>query len=137
MKKLLSILLVPFIFLTGCGTDKGGDDSMPNLRDTTSLEKYLSEHDNAVLVDVRSPGEFESGHIPGATLLPVETVAADAEKILPDKETPVIVYCRSGNRSAKAAKTLRKAGYSTVYDFGAIRHWTGDLEKGLPGKGAA
>ncbi len=130
MKKILSILLMPLIFLASCGNKQTGDDNTPVLRDTASLEKYLKENDKAILVDVRSPAEYEGGHIPNATLLPVENVAQKAEDVLKDKEAPIVVYCRSGSRSAKAAKLLRKAGYNTVIDFGSIKNWNGQLETG-------
>lgn len=128
MKKTLSILLMPLIFLVGCGSKEVSDDSTPILRDSASLSAYLSENDTAILLDVRSPGEYESGHIPNAILFPVEEIAQRAEEVLKDKEAPIIVYCHSGHRSAKAAKILRNAGYTTVIDFGSIKNWNGSLD---------
>ena len=73
----------------------------------------------AKLLDVRTAGEFSAGHIDGATLFPVETITAGT---LPqvDKDTKLYVYCRSGSRSAVAASTLERAGFTNVVDLGAM-----------------
>lgn len=78
--------------------------------------------DGAVLLDVRTPGEFASGHIEGAVLVPVQDLASRPEA-LPSTDTPVVVYCRSGRRSASAAAWLRDAGYEAVYDLGPMSAW--------------
>ncbi len=80
-----------------------------------------------VLIDVRTPEEFDSGHIRNAINISVE--------ILPDRlnevpsDLPIVVYCRSGNRSATAAQILVSAGYQSVYDLGGIQTW---VAQGLP-----
>jgi phage shock protein E len=78
-----------------------------------------------VLVDVRTPEEFASGYIPTAVNIPVNEIAARP----PTKDTAalVIVYCRSGRRSAQAKTILEGMGYTGVVDFGAISRWTGAL----------
>ena len=68
----------------------------------------------AVVVDVRTPGEFAQGHVPGAINLPVEEVARWADRI--PKDRPVYLYCRSGNRSRKAAEYLARKGYTNLYN---------------------
>lgn len=80
-----------------------------------------------LLVDVRTPEEFAAGHIPGAVNIAVETLESRLEEIPTDQ--PVVVYCRSGNRSATAADILVSAGYNPVYDLGGIINWT---TAGLP-----
>ncbi len=83
-----------------------------------------------MLADVRAQEEYDAGRIPGAILLPFDQItAASAAKALPDKNAPVIVYCRTGRRSAVAAKTLTDLGYRTVYDMGGINQWKGKLER--------
>ncbi len=77
-----------------------------------------------VLVDVRTKEEFDAGHIANALLVPVDTLAAEAAKVLPDKNATYFVYCRSGNRSATASKLLVDMGYTHVYDLGGIIDWT-------------
>jgi rhodanese-related sulfurtransferase len=77
------------------------------------------------LLDVRSKEEWDQGHLKGAKLLPVseEDFAGKAKAIL-DPEKPVLVYCRSGRRTVKAAKALRDAGFPTVYEMeGGILAW--------------
>ena len=68
----------------------------------------------AVLVDVRSPAEFASGHVQGAVNLPLDRLASDALAVLPDKSAPLVLYCISGARSEMAAQWLRQAGYTLV-----------------------
>jgi phage shock protein E len=72
----------------------------------------------ATLVDVRSPGEFASGHIDGAINIPVDQIRARMSEIPGGK--PVVLYCRSGARSSSAAQTLRGAGRTDVHNAGAM-----------------
>ena len=76
----------------------------------------------ARIVDVRTPAEFADGAYPGAANIPLSVLPARMRELEP-KDKPVVVYCRSGHRSAIAAKILRDAGYSQVYDLGSIRNW--------------
>ncbi len=78
--------------------------------------------EGAALVDVRSPGEYASGHIEGALNIPVDQIAQRAGEIGP-KERPVVLYCRSGARSASAAGTLRSLGFQRVEDIGPMSAW--------------
>jgi len=73
------------------------------------------------LLDVRTPGEYSAGHIPNSVNISVETLAGQLNQVPTDQ--PVIVYCRSGNRSAQAASILRQAGYTQVYDLGGVIQW--------------
>jgi phage shock protein E len=75
----------------------------------------------ALLVDVRTPEEFAAAHLPGALNLPV----ADLERRLHElpRDRPLVLYCRSGNRSAKAAARLRSEGFTAVHDLGAMSSW--------------
>lgn len=82
----------------------------------------------AVAVDVREPDEFAAGHIPGARLLPLGDVARRAEKVLPDPTATYLIYCRTGRRSAIAARTLDALGYARVYDLGGILDWPYEVE---------
>jgi len=81
-----------------------------------------------VLVDVREPAEWQSGHAPGARHIPLGQLAARMGELPQDGE--IITVCRSGNRSAKAAELLRGAGYRTVHNLkGGMTAWAKD---GLP-----
>jgi len=80
-----------------------------------------------LLIDVRTPEEFASGHIQNAINISVETLQARLDEV--PGGTPVVVYCRSGNRSASAAQILIENGYQQVYDLGGIKDW---VTLGLP-----
>jgi phage shock protein E len=73
----------------------------------------------ARLVDVRTPGEYGSGHLPGAINIPVHELSARLGEVGP-KDRPVVVYCASGARSARAKGLLRRAGFQTVHNLGSI-----------------
>ena len=62
-------------------------------------------------------------HIDKALLLPLQQLTQQANTILPNKNTEILVYCRSGNRSRQAAEKLIEMGYTAVYDFGGIQDW--------------
>jgi len=76
-----------------------------------------------VLLDVRTEAEFAEGHIPGAILIPYTELYERASYGLPDRRARILVYCRSGRRSAEAAALLLSLGYTNVYDFGGIADW--------------
>lgn len=98
----------------------------------TGTEKFRNTP-GAVLVDVRQEDEYASGHIPGSINIPSDRIdGATAE--IPDKSTPVFVYCLSGARSAGAASWLRRAGYTTVYNIGGISSYRGEREYGAAEK---
>ncbi len=80
-----------------------------------------------LLLDVRTPEEFASGHIAGAVNISVEQLAGRLSEVPQDK--PVVLYCRSGNRSGQAAQILEQAGYTQIYDLGGIVAWA---EQGYP-----
>ena len=93
------------------------------------LQNKLNAKENFVLLDVRTQEEFDAGHIPTAILLPYDEINLKAATVLPDKEKEIVVYCRSGRRSAIAKKVLVELGYKDVKDFGGISRWHGELVK--------
>lgn len=84
--------------------------------------QFVSSGSAHLLIDVRTPEEFGTGHIEGAVNIPVESLASRLNEV--PSGQPIVVYCRSGNRSAQASNILAQAGYSTVYDLGGIIDWT-------------
>ena len=95
-------------------------------KDINDGVKQYRKEDNAVLLDVRTEEEFSEGHIEGSLNLPsgeIDRVAA----LITDKSTPIYVYCRSGNRSARAAAYLKGNGYTSVYDIGGILSYKGKI----------
>ena len=93
------------------------------------LQNKLNAKENFVLLDVRTQEEFDAGHIPTAILLPYDEINLKAATVLPDKEKEIVLYCRSGRRSAIAKKALVELGYKDVKDFGGISRWQGELVK--------
>ena len=83
-----------------------------------------------ILLDVRTQSEYDEKRIPGAVLIPDYELAKRVEAELPDKEAQILIYCRSGRRSASAAKELISMGYTSVYDFGGIIDWPYETESG-------
>ena len=82
----------------------------------------LNLADFGAIIDVRSPDEFASGHIDGARNIPVDEIGGRTDEVgKPDQ--PVVVYCRSGMRSAQAKSTLEAAGFTQVYNLGGISRW--------------
>ena len=82
----------------------------------------LDENPDAILLDVRTQEEYDGGHVPGAVCFPNEDILPELP--LPfEKDAEILVYCRSGRRSAEAAEKLTGMGYANVSDFGGIQDW--------------
>jgi phage shock protein E len=97
--------------------------------DPARLARLVREGKPAyVLVDVRTPAEYESGHIPTAVNVPVDVIGTRPPTEA--KDTLIVVYCRSGNRSATARNILVDLGYTNVVDFGAVSKWEQPLVTG-------
>ena len=88
-----------------------------------AMELYGS---GALLLDVRSPDEYNAAHIDGSLLIPAAELG-DRLSELPEKDALIIVYCKSGMRSAAAYETLSAAGYTNVYDMQSVDSWTAPL----------
>jgi len=94
------------------------------------VQQRLAAGDKFVLVDVREESEYAAGHAPGAVHLSKGVIERDVEKTVPDKGTPLVLYCGGGFRSALAADNLQKMGYTNVISMdGGWRGWT---QAGLP-----
>ena len=119
--KLISVLLISVVALTACG---GSGGKVSNLNVSEFATKISDS--SVTLVDVRTPGEFMSGHITGATNIDFEsgTFEADIQKL--DKAKVYAVYCRSGNRSGQATALMVKDGFKAVFNLnGGVIDWTG------------
>ncbi len=90
---------------------------------TPSDAKALIGAEGVVLLDVRTQDEFNEAHIDGAVLVPYDAIDQYLDKLPESKDTTIIVYCRSGRRSAIAADTLLGMGYTQVFDLGGIQDW--------------
>lgn len=118
-------ILIATIALMALIVIAAGAESAATTRITPAKAKeLLATNRFAILLDVRTQEEFAAGHIAGALLMPYDEItAATAALAIPAKDTPVVVYCRSGRRSAIAATTLVKLGYAKVFDLGGINDW--------------
>lgn len=115
--------------LAGCGTS--AQEKEPGYQQITAQEAktMMDVGAGTIVLDVREQEEYDQGHIPGAVLLPVgEITQESASAAVPEKDTVVLVYCRSGNRSKAAAGELAQLGYTQVYEFGGIQDWPYEIE---------
>ena len=128
MKRILPAILIILLLFTGCGGNNMNENSYQQI--TQEEAKDMMDTQEVIVLDVREQDEFDSGHIPGAVLLPVGTIAEDtAAAVIDDPDTVVLVYCRSGNRSKTASQALADLGYTNVYEFGGIIDWTYEIEE--------
>lgn len=125
MKRIIPFLL-SVLLLTGCsgGTSDGSYEQI-----TQEAAKEMMDTQEVIVLDVREQSEYDSGHIPGAVLLPVGSIDEEtAAAVIPEKDSTVLVYCRSGNRSKTASSTLAGLGYTNIYEFGGINTWPYEIE---------
>ncbi|MBX3043328.1 MAG: rhodanese-like domain-containing protein [Candidatus Kapabacteria bacterium] len=73
-----------------------------------------------IIIDNRSKTEYDSGHIENAVLIPYNLISQELPKITKDKNAPIALYCRSGNRSSVALRTIREMGYVNAVNYGGI-----------------
>ena len=128
MKRLVCLAAVILLLRTSCG----GKTMELTYKQISQEEakKMMDQYADAVILDVREAEEFAAGHIKGAVLLSVGSITEEsAAEVIGEKDTMVLVYCRSGNRSKTAAGKLVALGYSNVYEFGGINTWPYEIEK--------
>ena len=118
MRKLFTVFA--FLLLTGCmGT------TFENV--TTENAKELIDEEKVIILDVRTPEEYNSGHIPGSELIPLQVLEGMSEELEKDKN--YLLVCRSGNRSQQAAEILAAKGFKNVYNMtGGMNEWTYEIE---------
>jgi len=91
-------------------------------------KEMIDAEPDAIIVDVREEDEYQEFHIPGAVLFPISEMGpVSIEKAFPDKDSLILIYCRSGNRSKSAASYFASRGYTNVYEFGGIYDWPYDI----------
>ena len=101
---------------------------MNNYKKITQVEaKKIMDNEDCTILDVRTPEEFNEGHIDGAINIPLNCINEEAENILTDKNETILVYCRSGVRSKDASFILAKKGYNNILEFGGIIDWIFDI----------
>lgn len=116
---ILTVLLT--VSITSC---KEAANDGPIKMVTTDEMQELLELEDVQLVDVRTPEEYTGGHIANSQNIDYNSPTFDSEIEKLDKSKPVIIYCKSGGRSAKCAKKLEDAGFVKIYDLnGGISEW--------------
>ena len=125
MRRMIPVLLF-LLLLAGCG---GGEEEASYQQISQEEAKEMMDTQEVIILDVREQDEYDSGHIPDAVLLPVGTIDEDtASAVIPEKDSTVLVYCRSGNRSKTASAALAGLGYTNIYEFGGIKTWPYETE---------
>lgn len=128
MRYFTVLILALGIVLTGCG--KAAPENNTYRQISQEEAKSMMDAQEVIVLDVREQDEFAAGHIPDAVLLPVGSITeATAAAVIPEQDSVVLVYCRSGNRSKTASAALTELGYSNVYEFGGINTWPYEVEK--------
>ena len=134
-KLILLALLLPFtLALSACSsrTQAPAQNASPNPGAKQAVYTRISPEqakqridsgDAITLVDVRTQSEYDARHIPGAILIPNETIDTEKPESLPDLDAEILVYCRSGARSRQASQKLVDMGYTNVLDMGGINDW--------------
>ena len=132
-KSFFRMLAIILFILTGCssvdgqvtnGEAAGSSYTQISQEDAKAM---MEKEDGHVIVDVRRQDEYDAGHIPGAILIPNESITAEQPEELPDLNQIILIYCRSGNRSKQAAQKLADMGYTNIFEFGGINTWTGEI----------
>lgn len=101
----------------------GCNARVPAVRDISPEQLLSNPPTEALILDVRTPKEFRSGHVPGAVNIPHDELGMRLAEIEPDRGRPIVVYCERGGRAGKAASLLLDAGFED------IRHLEGDMSE--------
>jgi rhodanese-related sulfurtransferase len=134
IKPIAAVLLVLLMATSqaACKTGKTQETNLSGTYRTISPDgarSLLQKDSAAVLLDVRTPEEYAAGRIPGSRLLPLDEIKARAGELPADQSVPLIVYCRTGRRSAEAAAILLELGYTEVFDLGGIVNWPYETDR--------
>lgn len=129
MIRKMIVLSAIVLGLAGCG-EKERKETLGYQQITAEEAKtMMNELDDEIILDVREIDEYCAGHILDAVLFPVDAIDEEtAKEVIPAKDTVVLIYCRSGNRSKTASSTLAALGYTEIYEFGGIQDWPYETE---------
>ena len=127
--KIIFLLLAVMWTLGGCGVPAQTENAGYQQITAEEAKELMDVWKYEIILDVREQDEYDEKHIPGAILWPVGMIDEEtAAGVIPEKDTMVLVYCRSGNRSKTAASKLAELGYTQVYEFGGINDWPYETE---------
>ena len=122
MKKIIFMAFAVVLFLTSCTSIKENKVEYKKITADEAKQMMDTEKD-IIILDVRTKEEFVAGYIKNAILIPDTEIEKSAPEKLTNKNAKILVYCRSGRRSAIAANKLIEMGYTNVLDFGGIIDW--------------
>lgn len=95
----------------------------------SEAKSILDSKSDLIILDVREEEEYITGHAVGATLFTLADINEESAKaVIPSKDTPLLIYCRSGRRSRLAAQILEELGYKELYDVGGLIGWPYGIE---------
>ena len=126
MKRILLSVSLLLCFAVCISSTCFAKDSYTQISQDEARE-MMEKDDGHIVVDVRRQDEYDEGHIPGAILIPNESIGTEQPEELPDLNQIILIYCRSGRRSKEAAQKLAGMGYTNIYEFGGIIDWTGEI----------
>lgn len=127
---LAGAVLASCLVIPGCAAQPQSDEPGEYRQvDAEEAQSIMDSEQDEVVLDVRTQDEYDSGHIPGAICVPVESIGDEPPAELPDKDQTILVYCRTGNRSVQASEKLANLGYTNVVEFGGINDWPGEVVK--------
>ena len=126
---LISLITLPVFSGCKATTLTSEEVGSAEIKPISPEEVYeiIQNKEDYFIVDVRTPEEYEGGHIEGVLLLPVQELEGRLDEL--SKDENIIVYCRSGSRSRAAAEMLVNNGFTRVYDMGGISSW---IDRGYP-----
>ena len=128
MKNMIIIAVIGFLGIYLYRSSNTGSSALQSIDSDQGIELYGSA--DVVFLDVRTMGEHRAGAIPGSQLIPVQELESRMNELQPVKDKKIVVYCRSGNRSSRAAKLLQNHGFNVVNLSGGMMQWTGPSAPG-------
>ena len=123
------LVLAVVMMLSGCALANSSTSASYKQITQEEAKEMMKKDDGHIIIDVRRQDEYDEGHIPGAVLIPNESITDKQPEELPKLDQIILVYCRSGRRSKEASQKLADIGYTNVYEFGGINTWTGEIDK--------
>ena len=129
MKKFLILVAttapLSSLLLYVCSNNTSNDNKISS----EEAKNIIDSSNDEIIIDVREKNEYEEGHIKDSILIPLDTSENTIEDIIKDKNSQILVYCRSGRISAEASKIIKSLGYNNIYDFGGIIDWKYEIQK--------
>jgi rhodanese-related sulfurtransferase len=110
MKKII-IFLVSIIFISGCTSP------LVKQMNVSQTKTFLNSNNDVLIIDVRTKEEYDLGHIDGAILIPYDQISTKLEELESYKDKPILVYCRTKNRSSVAIDVLKENGFTNLYQM--------------------